>query len=227
MKKMKFFIVFLLTLVIGLSAIASSVQAQDKNRLYFLRDDGEFSDEERDEEAQYIYERCTKNYMYSSFFECACVAGAFRMERDVSDDLQGVILSRIYESRQSPCINTTNIAGTMYEECMGNHSKSSKLIRRGIDPKKMCQCYANEIALTYTKKPIFKTKYISDIKNKAYIYCSSDARQQNKLVAPSAEVDKKTEKVKVVEDKNSDMQEFKNTEETQEKSKSLLPDFNE
>jgi len=227
MMKIRNFIYLLFIAMIGLSVFAPNAQAQDKDRMYFLREDGEYSDEDRDEEAQYIYDRCTKSYMYSNFFECACVAGAFRMERDVSDDPQDAVLNRIYNSRQSPCINIVQIAGTMYTECIKTYGNNSRLIRKGIKPDEMCQCYGNEIAQTYAKKPIFKKKYINSLKTKSYVYCSSNPRVSNTLTPPSVAVDAKAQKEDIVETKAEDIKELNNTEESDEKAKSLLPNFDE
>lgn len=177
MKKINLFIILFAILTVTLGVAVSSAHAVEKNRLYFLRDDGEFTEEDKDEEAQEIYNRCARNHMYNIFFECSCVAGAFRMERDVSDEVQDVILNRIYDDRSSPCLNPAGIAGSMYRDCKESYGDDSRLIRKNIDPDEMCKCYANEIANKYVAAPIFKKRYISNIKIKSYLHCTSNTLQ--------------------------------------------------
>lgn len=231
MKKFTLFIVLCSVFAVTVGLAVPSAHAVEKNRLYFLRDDGEFSEEEKDEEAQYIYGLCTTNYMLGTFFDCACVAGAFRMERDVSDDIQDSILNRIYNETKSPCINSSGIAGSVYKECQKSYSKNSGLIRKGIDPDEMCQCYANEVALTYEIKPVFRKDYISSIKTKSYIYCTSGGINTKKISSPSQNLELKenSKNPKEIEDaeqkKTQLIEEIKNIEEEARKSNSSLPDF--
>ena len=159
--------------VLGIG-FAFDAQATPKDRMYFLQNDGVFSEEEKDEEALYVYESCKRKQLYNDFFECGCVAGIFRMERETSKDRQGLILNKIYNNRGSPCINVPGIAGSSYEQCKADYKGSSSLIRSGVPLEKMCQCYGNHVAHHYTKKPIFTFEYIMFLKKQANVDCRLD-----------------------------------------------------
>ena len=167
------FALFFCALNIGLIGFVSNAQAVPKDRMYFLKNDGIFSEEEKDEEALYVYEKCKKNLSYNSFFECSCVAGVFRMERETSEQRQSIILLDIYRNIKSPCINAPGIAGSSYERCKENYKNSSDLIRKGISLERMCQCYGSYFTESYMKKPLFTTKHIMHLQKKANIACRS------------------------------------------------------
>jgi len=59
-----------------------TTQAQNKDSSYYLSDDGIFSDEEKDAEAEIIKQRCEIGTLTRIYYNCTCIAGTFRQKRD-------------------------------------------------------------------------------------------------------------------------------------------------
>ena len=163
----QFFVVFMMIVLGGLS-LTPDAQARVKDSYYFMKDDGVFSDEEKDEEAEYVYKSCLNNSFHSVYYDCGCVAGSFRLQRDGELVPRDHILRNIFNNNKSQCANTLGIAGEMYQNCIGVYGNDSSLVRRGIDIPKMCSCYANRVAIDFTKKPMMKTRYIGSLQGEAY-----------------------------------------------------------
>ena len=181
---------YFLLLIMSIFVLPLSANAQTKyDSFYYMKDDGVFSDDEKDDEAQKIYQKCNQNDTYNKYFDCACVAGTFRVERDGSLKPQDMILLEIYNDRNTPCVNTVGIAGLNYETCLSSHSNNYTLLRKKIDPNEMCECYANHVAISYKKKPHFDSNYISNLRSKAYLHCIQPESERVKVPTTLAELE--------------------------------------
>ena len=174
MNKALFYCLFLLTFTV---LLASSAYAFDtmKDTYYFLRDDGEFSDEEKDEEAQYIHAQCTKNIMQSTYYNCECIAGAFRQTRDTDEKLrpQSAILNEIFEKPPEQCINTEVIAGKSYKFC---NDYANTFRTRSTNNEDYCKCVANDVALRFKETPMLRSRHIENIRSDALYSCGRQYR---------------------------------------------------
>lgn len=159
----------ILTLLLIAFIIPVTAQAEVKDSFYFMKDDGEFSAEEKDEEAEYIYAQCQANPFQSIYFDCACIAGDFRNQRDAEMLIpQGEILSKITNNPKAECINTTVIAGDTYKFCL---EYSETFRSRSNNNDDYCQCAANKSALGFKRKPDLKLSNIENIKSRAMVSC--------------------------------------------------------
>jgi hypothetical protein len=150
--------------------LPSASQAQVKDSFYFMKDDGEFSPAEKDEEAAYIFNQCQSNPFQKIYFDCACIAGEFRNQRDAEDLIpQGELINNIVDNPPESCINTTVIAGDVYEECLAY----SKVFRaRAKNNEDYCSCAANRSALGFKDKPDLKLSNIEKIRSNAMVSCA-------------------------------------------------------
>lgn len=148
---------------------AQSFEAE-KDTYYFLKGDGEFSDEEKDEEAFYIYQQCSSNIMQRVYFNCECVAGAFRQIRDSDEKLrpQSMILDEIFEDDSRGCINKPAIAGENYRFCL-NYANTMRA--RSKENEGYCTCVANKVADDFGNNPKLKTKNIENLRTDALVSC--------------------------------------------------------
>lgn len=161
-----------------------------KDSYYYMKDDGIFSEAEKDEEAIYIYQQCKLNAIIGTYFDCGCIAGTFRMQREGDLVPQDTILQDIYHDENSQCGNPAAIAGEEFGYCMESYQSDTNLARRGINAPQMCTCYANEVATRFSAKPKMNTKYMSSIKSSAMIYCRSPKALQaerDKQIAKDAD----------------------------------------
>lgn len=143
-----------------------------KDSFYFMKDDGEFSPEEKDEEAIYIYDSCSQNIMQNTYFKCDCVAGAYRQERDKGPlQPQTNLLYSIFKTHAKECINKPAIAGEAYEFCE-NHTRMFRA--RGPNNKEYCECVARKSVKDFSKDPKLKTDFISDIHINALTSCERE-----------------------------------------------------
>jgi len=141
-----------------------------KDSFYFMKDDGEFSDAEKDEEAQYVFEECEKNNLRGTYYNCVCVAGSFRLARDNDEKLrpQQKILTEIYESPTRDCINTPTIAGANFNFCL-NYANSFRARENNND--EFCKCVGNDVARAFTADPRLRTKHIENLRTGALMSC--------------------------------------------------------
>lgn len=100
--------------------------------------------EEQLKEANGVYEECKGNFNMRTYHNCKCMAATFLQERVK----QGRLVARdvVLTSLRSKCLNGTDTAGLAYNECMGNPIMVPGNIS---EPKKFCECYANEFGKTY------------------------------------------------------------------------------
>jgi len=145
---------------------------QPRDSFYYMKDDGIFSDEEKDEEAMYIYQKCNGNFLRRQYFDCSCIAGQFRLERDSKYLIpQSSILNKVYSGRDSMCANTVNIAGNSYQKCV----QYSSIYRPRISKKQnedYCVCVANRFANNFSKEPALDLRYIENIETGAMLSCN-------------------------------------------------------
>ncbi len=160
----------ILTLLLLAFIVPVNAQAEVKDSFYFMKDDGKFSAEEKDEEAEYIYAQCQANPFQSIYFDCACIAGDFRNKRDAENLIpQGEVLNSVINNPKEECINTTVIAGDTYKSCL-QHSKTFRSRSKKND--EYCQCAANRAALGFKKKPNLNLSNIERIKSTSMASCA-------------------------------------------------------
>ena len=150
--------------------LPATAQAQVKDSFYFIKDDGVFSPEEKDEEAAYIYDQCATNPFQKIYLDCGCIAGEFRNQRD-SEKLipQGELINNIIDNPPEACVNTVTIAGDAYEQCQ----EYSKIFRsRAKNNEDYCSCAANRAALDFKKKPDIRLSNIEKIRSNAMVSCA-------------------------------------------------------
>ena len=161
---------YLFTFALLFFSLSAPAQAEVKDSFYFMKDDGIFSDEEKDEEAEYIYKQCSKNPFQKVYYDCTCIAGAFRVKRDAEKLIpQGQVLDKVFDSRDNPCVDTASIAGNAYKTCM---EYSAVFRERKTNNKKYCGCVANKSALDFKGKPILRTRNLEKIHSNAIVTCA-------------------------------------------------------
>jgi len=164
---------FLILIVfIGFSNTAYAIY-EVKDEIYYMTDDNKFSDEEKDQEATYIYARCQNNALEKIYYNCECVAGAFRTERDRREDFipQDVVYNSLFTKDIAPrynCANDVEIAGDAYQKCM-TYSKVQRK-RKGYHDE-YCSCVANKMARNFKKEPQLRMSHISDLRVDAMLTC--------------------------------------------------------
>lgn len=142
-----------------------------KDSFYFMKDDGEFSDEEKDQEAAYIFQTCLTNKIRRQYFDCGCIAGAFRLERDSPDLVpQSHIVNKVYNDPNTKCVNTTGIAGTTYNKCL-HFSKTFRHRKTEEENADYCQCVANKTVANFQEKPKLNLRHMEKMKVAANLEC--------------------------------------------------------
>lgn len=147
-------------------------QYEVKDSYYYMKDDGEFSDEEKDLEAQYVYERCESNSIQNVYYDCACIAGAFRQIRDEGKLMpQTTIVNSLFRDDPRGCTNTEKIAGQTYNFCT-EYSKSFRYREKPESNEAFCGCVANTMANNFAKTPSLNLDIISSIRTNALVSCN-------------------------------------------------------
>ncbi|HPD82280.1 MAG TPA: hypothetical protein PLK85_00545 [Alphaproteobacteria bacterium] len=170
----------LLFLVLGFGVLIGYIpgaQAQYavKDSFYFMKDDNFFSDDEKDEEAQYIYERCEANPFQKVFYDCSCIAGAFRNERDKEQLVpQSQIFNSLFENKEIGCVNTVEIAGDTFQFC-SDFMFYSRPNMKEEEREKYCGCVANRTATNYKKDPELSPQHIQKIRGDALLSCDTQS----------------------------------------------------
>ena len=161
---------YLTTLLFIALILPISAEAQVKDSFYFMKDDGVFSPEEKDEEAAYIYDQCERNPFQKIYLDCGCIAGEFRNQRDDEKLIpQGELINDIVDNPPESCINTITIAGDAYQQCLDY----SKVFRsRAKNNEDYCSCAANRSALGFKEKPDMKLSNIEKIRSNAMVSCA-------------------------------------------------------
>ena len=142
-----------------------------RDSFYYMKDDGEFSDDEKDDEAMYIFQQCNSNFVQRIYYDCACVAGVFRQARDAEKLIpQGQIVSNIYTNTNTPCANTIGIAGDSYSKCT-SYTKTYRGHEGPEKNQKYCQCVANDFAKEFSKTPNLNLRFIERLQAKSMVNC--------------------------------------------------------
>ena len=172
-KNLTFTLFSVLLLVVFMTSATTSAHAQyeTKDSYYFMKDDGIFSDEEKDLEAEYIKEQCENSFLEKRYYNCACIAGTVRVERD-KDQLmpQARLLNDLYNNPETPCVDTARIASEMYEFCMG-YADVFRTRNEGTQNQDYCECSANTMARDFAKEPVLRMRYINRLKSSALRTC--------------------------------------------------------
>ena len=168
----KHLIFFLALTFVAVFSAPAFAQYEVKDSFYFMKDDGEFSAEEKDEEAEYIYQKCEKNSIQRVYFDCACLAGAFRVARDKEKLVpQSTIVNSILTRDSRGCANTVAIAGDAYEFC----TEYARVFRsRRKNNENFCGCVANKMALDFKKTPVLRKRKIEKMRTKALVSCGKE-----------------------------------------------------
>lgn len=92
-------------------------------------------------EAQGVYLWCKNDSFMPIYYDCKCMAGEFIEKRREMGRIpnRDHVLSKL----KGTCLNSTEMAGYLYSDCI---KKPGQLPLRTKDPKKFCECYANEFA---------------------------------------------------------------------------------
>lgn len=105
----------------------------------------EYTDKEL-EEAQEIYNQCMGDNSMKLNHDCRCMAARFLEKRKTEGRLAGG--DHILVNLRNECRNGPDVAGHLYMDCIGK----PEFLPIGItDPKKFCECYANDYAKEYEK----------------------------------------------------------------------------
>lgn len=151
-----------------------------KDSFYFMKDGSEFSDEEKDEEAAYIFDRCEENTFQNTYFKCDCIAGAYRNARD-SEKLipQNQLLNSLYSNPNSNCVNSEAIAGKSFQDCYNKvlYARPRDTLKDNTD---YCACVANKTANNFKKDPRFNLRHISNIGVESTLFCERKLPRKNK-----------------------------------------------
>ena len=144
-----------------------------KDTYYFLKGDGEFTDEEKDEEAQYIFGLCQENVMQRAYFSCECIAGAFRVKRDTDEQIrpQSSILNELFDGEASMCVDKPKIAGLSYKFCADYAKISSS---RASKNEEYCSCVGNRVASQFEKNPLLRTHHVERLRTNALTSCHAE-----------------------------------------------------
>lgn len=168
------FSIFLIVTIVTSATTPAFAQYDIKDSYYFMKDDGEFSDEEKDLEAEYIKEQCEESFLERRYYNCACIAGTIRVQRDGEKLMpQARLLNDIYNDPKTPCVDTAKIASESYEFCMG-YARTFRTRNDSKNNEDYCKCSANTMALSYAKEPVLNIRYINRLKAKALRDCQSD-----------------------------------------------------
>lgn len=168
-------IVFLITLIIWQTPANAQATNIIKDSFYFMKDDGEFSAEEKDEEAEYIHNLCQQNFFQRTYFDCACIAGAFRQERDKPDLIpQAMLFNNLFNDKNLDCANTSSIAGDTYEFCTDYTFYSRPRVKEELN-EQYCRCVANKTANEFKKNPSLELRHIQNIRGESLLSCDEQS----------------------------------------------------
>lgn len=180
MNKLLFLLAFIL--IAATAAVGSAYAYYDvKDSFYFMKDDGEFSDEEKDEEALYVYAQCEGNALRAVYFNCGCIAGAFRQIRDDDEFIrpQETILQTLFNDDSKGCVNEERIAGQAYFNCS---EYAASMRHRRKDNEEFCTCVANDVAKKFSDDPRLRSLHIQNLQTSAYTSCNPATREALQII---------------------------------------------
>lgn len=136
----------------------------------YLMDDGVMTQDEMEDEAQYIYRECKVNPITSKYYNCACVGGAFLTQREKHGPMypQGLIYQGILKNPKLNCVDEVAYAGDNYKTCLNILSIVYEL---GTDNEEICSCAANRATKNFNKNPEPGISYTGNILGNAIQYC--------------------------------------------------------
>ncbi|NCO04187.1 MAG: hypothetical protein GW903_08360 [Alphaproteobacteria bacterium] len=180
MNKLLFLLAFIL-IAVAATAGPAFAYYEVKNSYYFMKDDGEFSDDEKDQEAMYVYEQCQGNALRAIYFDCACIAGAFRQIRDEDEFIrpQETILQTLFDDDSRGCVNEERIAGQAYLNCS---EYAAAMRHRRKDNEEFCECVANDVARKFSDDPRLRSLHIQNLQTNAYSQCNPATREALRII---------------------------------------------
>lgn len=140
-----------------------------RDSIDFMLDDGEMSPEEMEEEAIGVYNRCAKDMMKQSYFDCECIGGAFLTEREEQGPYvsQYELLKKVYGDTPK-CIAEEKIAGMVYDDCQ----QMAQISRRtDTNNEEYCSCVANDTVKLFAKTPSLRSRSIEGVRSRAITTC--------------------------------------------------------
>lgn len=173
---MRLFLIPALLICLSFPALAQDEENDPrvvKDSIYFTMDDGVMTLDEMKEETRYIHGKCMNHLYQNTYFDCACIAGAFLNEREKRGPmvLQETILTELYRTggeTTAKCGNAPVIAGAVYNDCM----EYSRVFRRlENNNEQYCQCAGNRVARDFSEYPYLRTAYIERLRVNAMLTC--------------------------------------------------------
>lgn len=104
-----------------------------------------YTDEQLDEALQ-VSDECSAYNYTKTHYDCDCVGITFLKLRQKKGDKEDTFSLR--EEAQKKCPNGPNMAGDMYDQCMGWAKYT-----RPSDYKAFCRCYSSAFANRFVKNP--------------------------------------------------------------------------
>jgi len=151
-----------------------------KDSVYYTLDDGIMTPDEMEAEASYMYRLCSENPYQKVYFDCACLAGAFLIQREKLGPMvpQYEIFDSLTKSRNPPkCGNTVAIAGETYKNCLEFSRTYRELERDNIE---YCECVSNDVARNFERSPQLSTDYVGILNSNALTFCSDPKNRPKK-----------------------------------------------
>lgn len=106
---------------------------------------------------------CEKNYFYSSFHDCKCIAVKFIDARMKSDP--STTKDRVFNSISNECVDEAGVAGYIYRSC-GDYMQHKR-----TDYVDFCKCTANKVAASFAKTPVMSLRVVESLRRQAFIDC--------------------------------------------------------
>ena len=117
-------------------------------------------------EADKVFAECARNELFAVYQDCECMAVKFLDARlAAGPDLQMIDLMHDVGKE---CPNTPAIAGKVFDEC---NLLQQVYALSDTAREKFCTCYANEVANTYTRRPINSYRYHISLRKRGLMLC--------------------------------------------------------
>ncbi len=161
---------FLLLFCLCFALPADAQRKKDfRDSVDFMLDDGEMSPEEMEEEAIGVYNRCAKDMIKQTYFDCECIGGAFLTEREEQGPYvsQYELLKKVYKEKPE-CIAEEKLAGQVYNDCQ----QMAQISRRtDTNNEEYCSCVANDTVKLFAKTPSLRSRAIEGVRARAISAC--------------------------------------------------------
>ncbi len=157
-----------------------------KDSIDYTLDDGKMSKEEMQLEAEYIFGLCSRNAYQSLYFNCACLSGAFLLERERLGPTtpQSTIMQTLTQSEKAKCANVESMANQSFKNCM---FYSTTYRQFSTDHNEVCQCAANRAANKFSDRPWLESSYVRSLNTEAISHCLSPENRAADLAKKKAE----------------------------------------